>query len=103
VLRRDVIALICATPVPERAKPMRNPLSDHLPRQEMVHEPEGDCLDCGACMAKLGEDVTEVLDYVPGRFQVIRHIQPKCACKACDAITQAPAPAIVFRRGEARV
>ena len=42
-------------------------------------------------MARLGEDVTEVLDYVPGHFQVIRHVRPKYACTACDAITQAPA------------
>ena len=52
-------------------------------------------------MAKLGEDVTEVLDYVPGHFQVIRHIRPKYACTACDAITQAPAPAMPTPRGRA--
>ncbi|MEJ0072206.1 MAG: IS66 family transposase zinc-finger binding domain-containing protein [Pseudomonadota bacterium] len=45
-------------------------------------------------MARLGVDVTEVLDYVPGRFQVIRHVRPKYACTACDAITQALAPAM---------
>ena len=83
-------------PIRPRMKPKRKPLPDHLPRQEIVHQPEADgactCPDCGAGMAKLGEDVTEVLDYVPGRFQVIRHVRPKYACKACDAITQAPAP-----------
>ena len=52
-------------------------------------------------MAKLGEDVTEVLDYVPGHFQVIRHVRPKFACCACDAITQAPAPAMPTPRGRA--
>jgi transposase len=92
-------------PVPERAKPKRKPLPEHLPRQEMVHEPAGEgactCPACGAGMAKLGEDVTEVLDYVPGRFQVIRHVRPKYACKACDAITQAPAPALPTPRGRA--
>ena len=90
-------------PVPERAKAKRKPLPAHLPRQEMVHEPEGDgactCSACGAGMAKLGEDVTEVLDYVPGRFQVIPHVRPKYACKACDAITQSPAPALPTPRG----
>jgi transposase len=94
-----------AAPIPERAMPKRKPLPEHLPRQEMVHEPEGDgactCPACGAGMAKLGEDVTEVLDYVPGRFQVIRHVRPKYACKACDAITQAPAPALPTPRGRA--
>jgi transposase len=52
-------------------------------------------------MSKLGEDVTEVLDYVPGHFQVIRHVRPKYACKACDAIAQAPAPGMPTPRGRA--
>jgi len=89
----------------DRATPKRKPLPDHLPRQEIVHQPGDDgactCPACGAGMTKLGEDVTEVLDYVPGRFQVIRHVRPKYACKACDAITQAPAPAMPTPRGRA--
>ena len=52
-------------------------------------------------MARLGEDVTEVLDYIPGRFRVIRHVRPKYACRRCDAITQAPAPALPTPRGRA--
>jgi transposase len=52
-------------------------------------------------MARLGEDVTEVLDYVPGHFQVIRHVRPKFACRACDAIAQAPAPLMPTPRGRA--
>jgi transposase len=92
-------------PVRERSKPKRKPLPEHLPRQEVVHQPGEDgachCPDCGKGMAKLGEDVTEVLDYVPGHFQVIRHVRPKYACTACDAITQAPAPAMPTPRGRA--
>jgi transposase len=90
-------------PIRERAKPKRKPLPDHLARLEIVHQPadEGACTcpDCGKGMAKLGEDVTEVLDYVPGRFQVLRHVRPKYACTACDAMTQAPAPAMPTPRG----
>lgn len=63
-----------------------------------MHEPAADdactCPDCGRGMARLGEDVTEMLDYVPGYFQVIRHMRPKYICTACDAITQPPAPAM---------
>lgn len=92
-------------PVRERRKPKREPLPDHLPRQEVVHQPVDDgactCPACGGGMSKLGEDVTEVLDYVPGHFQVIRHVRPKYACRACDAITQAPAPAMPTPRGRA--
>jgi len=94
-----------AVPARERAKPKRKPLPEHLPRQEVVHEPADagacTCPDCGAGMAKLGEDVTEVLDYVPGRFRVIRHVRPKYACKACDTITQAEAPSLPTPRGRA--
>jgi transposase len=90
-------------PIRERNQPKRKPLPDHLPRQEVVHQPADDgactCPDCGKGMARLGEDVTEVLDYVPGHFQVIRHVRPKYACTACDAITQAPAPAMPTPRG----
>lgn len=92
-------------PIRPRSKAKRKPLPEHLPREEVVHEPADDgacsCPACGGGMARLGEDVTEVLDYVPGRFQVIRHVRPKYACKACDAITQAPAPALPTPRGRA--
>ena len=94
-----------AAPLRERAKPTRKPLPDHLPRQEVVHQPADDgactCPECGKAMARLGEEVTEVLDYVPGHFQVIRHVRPKYACTACDAMTQAPAPAMPIPRGRA--
>ena len=90
---------------PERLQPKRRPLPDHLPREEIVHDPDGNeaclCWACGSHMTRLGEDVTEVLDYVPGHFKVIRHVRPKYACVACDVIIQAPAPALPTPRGRA--
>src|SRR6516165_8055374 len=92
-------------PIRQKSQPKRKKLPDHLPRQEVVHEPEHDgactCPACGGAMARLGEDVTEVLDYIPGRFRVIRHVRPKYACRYCDAITQAPGPALPTPRGRA--
>jgi transposase len=92
-------------PLREGEKPKRQPLPDHLPRAEIVHEPEQGgaccCPKCGGDMAPLGEDVTEVLDYLPGRFQVIRHVRPKYACRRCEAITQAPTPPMPTPRGRA--
>jgi len=92
-------------PVRLRNRPKRKPLPDHLPREEVVHQPADGagctCPECGGVMSKLGEDITEVLDYVPGHFQVIRHVRPKFACQACDAITQAPAPAMPTPRSRA--
>src|SRR5438445_8646901 len=92
-------------PIREADRPKRKPLPDHLPRHAIVHEPVHDgactCPACGGDMARLGEDVTEVLDYIPGRFRVIRHVRPKYACRRCDAITQAPAPSMPTPRGRA--
>jgi transposase len=92
-------------PQPVHRRPKRRPLPEHLPREQIIHEPPSNagcqCPDCGAAMAKLGEDVTEVLDYVPGHFQVIRHVRPKYACTACDVITQSPAPPMPTPRGRA--
>ena len=66
---------------PVRAKPKRKPLPDHLPRQELLHQPAGDgasvCPARGGGMGKLDEDVTKVLNYVPGHFQVISHVRPR--------------------------
>jgi transposase len=76
----------------EKTQPMRRALPEHLPRERVVHEPACTCPECGAAMRRIGEDVSEVLDYVPGRFKVIRHVRPKLACPACERIVQAQAP-----------
>ena len=84
------------------AKPKRKPLPDHLPRESVKHLPEDCCCpDCGGALKKLGEDVAEVLEYVPASFRVIRHVRPKLACAACDRIVQAAAPSRPIARGMA--
>ena len=81
---------------------MRKPLPDHLPRDTVVHAPEQSCCpDCGGHLKPLGEDVSEVLDYVPASFRVIRHVRPKLACGRCDTIVQAPAASRPIARGMA--
>ena len=76
----------------EKTQPVRRPLPEHLPRERVVHEPACNCPDCGTAMRRIGEDVSEVLDYVPARFKVIRHVRPKLACPACERIVQVEAP-----------
>jgi transposase len=96
-----------ATPVQSEAplrKPVRRPLPDHLPRHEVVHEPalgeDGcSCPACGGRIARLGEDATEELEYVPASFRVIRHLRPKYACRACETVHQAPMPSRPIERG----
>lgn len=91
------------TPAEETpGKPVRKPLPDHLPRDTVVHPPEASCCpDCGGHLKPLGEDVSEVLDYVPASFRVIRHVRPKLACGRCDTIVQAPAASRPIARGMA--
>ena len=75
------------------AKPARHPLPEHLPRQTRRHDPkESACPDCGGVLRKLGEDVSEMLEYVPASFFVIRHVRPKLSCSHCERIVQAAAP-----------
>jgi transposase len=80
-------------------KPVRRPLPPHLLRQEEVHEPSCTCPNCGGAMRKLGEDVTEVLEYVPASFKVIRHVRPKLSCRTCETIVQAAMPSLPIERG----
>ena len=91
-----------APDVVERVKPVRRPLPNHLPREEVVHGPTVEdcrCPRCGGAMRRLGEDVSEVLEYVPARFKAIRHIRPKFSCRSCETITQAPMPSLPIERG----
>lgn len=86
---------------PPKGKPVRRPLPDHLPREVVEHAAPSACPACGGSLRPLGEDVTEVLDWVPGRFRVVRHVRPKCSCRRCEAIAQAPVPSLPIRRGRA--
>ncbi|MBV8735165.1 MAG: transposase [Solirubrobacterales bacterium] len=81
-------------------KPRRGPLPDHLPRQTEMHRPVADnCPECGGELRQLGEDISEILEYVPARFKVIRHVRPKLSCRKCDVIVQAAAPSRPIERG----
>ena len=84
------------------AKPARRALPDHLPRQTQRHDPkESACPDCGGELRTLGEDISEMLEYVPASFLVVRHVRPKLSCTKCDRIVQAAAPSRPIERGVA--
>jgi transposase len=92
--------------IPARAKPPnrqpggRKPRPAHLPRERIVHEPAPACTCCGGTvLRKLGEDVTELLEYVPSSFKVIQLVRPKLSCRACETIVQAPLPSFPIERG----
>jgi transposase len=81
-------------------KPARRPLPAELPREiEMLQPKEDACPDCGGTLDRLGEDVSETLEYVPARFKVVRTVRPKLSCTRCDRIVQEPAPHRPIDRG----
>ena len=85
-----------------RKQPKRVALPPELPRVEMHHEPESTrCTapGCGCTLKRIGEDVSEKLDYTPGLFTVERHIRGKWACAKCQTLTQAPVPAQIIDKG----
>jgi transposase len=79
----------------------RGPLPGHLPRVEIVIEPEDTaCPCCGGAMHVIGEDRSQRLDVVPAQYQVIVTRRPKYACRTCQAaVVQAPAPARLIEGG----
>jgi transposase len=89
-----------ATSTPARNKPTRSPRPEHLPREVHTYLPQEDaCQECGGELRKLGEDVSEMLEYIPASFKVIRHVRPKLCCTRCDVILQAAAPSRPIDRG----
>ena len=87
------------TPITPRVDRPRRSLPEHLPRQRIEHSPSCTCSTCGATMVKIGEDISDVLEYVPASFKVIRHVRPKLACQTCQTIVQSPAPSRPIDRG----
>lgn len=85
----------------ERTPPVRRPLPSALPRETITHAAPCACPDCGGALRAMGEDVAEILEYVPARFKVIRHVRPKLSCSACDRLLQAAAPSRPIARGMA--
>ena len=85
-----------------RQQPKRAALPPELPRVEMHHEPESTLCTtagCGCRLLRIGEDVAEKLDYVPGVFTVERHVRGKWVCKCCETLRQAPVPAQIIDKG----
>jgi transposase len=84
----------------EKGKAKRKKLAAHLPREDVILEPESKCESCGGEKFRtIGEDISEVLEHIPESFKVIRYIRPRCACTTCDNIVQAYAPSKVIDKG----
>ena len=98
----QTLAAAPLTDAAPRKPPKRAALPPELPRIDQHHEPESTTCTtagCGCTLKRIGEDVSEKLDYTPGLFTVERHIRGKWACAKCQTLTQAPVPAQIIDKG----
>jgi len=94
---------------PAAARPRRNGhgrrrLPEDLPRKRIEHEVPDEEKTCpnGHERVRIGEDVSEQLDYTPASYYVIEHVRPVYACNssACDSgVVQAAKPAQPIEKG----
>src|SRR5690606_14561723 len=86
-------------PASEKRQPKRVPLPPTLPRTIIAHEPDNTECRCGCQLQRIGEDISEKLDYIPGTFTVERHVRGKWVCRHCERLTQVPVPAQIIDKG----
>lgn len=83
----------------EKRQAKRTALPAELPRREVRHEPDSLTCGCGCQLKRIGEDVAEKLDYVPGVFTVERHVRGKWVCGRCETLVQAPVAPHIIDKG----
>jgi transposase len=80
----------------QRKKPGRKPLPASLPRIDVIHdlnEADKVCPHDGHTLKHIGDEISEQLEVIPAKLQVIRHIRPKYVCPCCDqGLKTAPLP-----------
>jgi transposase len=82
-----------------KEQPRRVALPPSFPRRVIPHEPENTQCSCGCSLERIGEDISEKLDYTPGVFAVEKHIRGKWVCRRCERLIQAPVPPHVIDKG----
>lgn len=99
--QKDIEDEAPSTPKKTRKPRGRKPLPDHLPRDVVEHGSSEECCECGGKLSKLGEDISEILEYIPASFRVVQHVRPRYSCRCCEKIFQAQAPSRPIARGMA--
>lgn len=75
-------------PPHKRKKSGRKPLPEHLPRiVETIDIPESEkWCGCGLKLCRIGQEISEQLEYIRARLRVIRYIRYKYACEGCEGL-----------------
>jgi transposase len=82
---------------PVKKQPVRKPLPEHLERRREVIEP--DPLPVGAKC--IGQEVTEILEYIPGHLYVREIVRKKYALKDGEGIVMGELPCLPLHRSNA--
>lgn len=85
-------------PVKRRRKPR---VSEDTPRERIVLDPGDDCPHCGGSLRLIGEDVSEILEFISAKLKLVETARLKKTCRRCEKITQMPAPSRPVPRGMA--
>ena len=93
------------TPTKKTRKRGRRLLPDHLPRVDVTFKLSKEELVCphdGCTLHKIGEDVSEKIEIIPAKVQVIRYRRFKYACRCCEnGVHSAPIPKQAFPKSNA--
>jgi transposase len=80
-------------PSERRSRPRRHPLPVLLEIETVTLEPETTTCHCGRAQIRIGEEVTEELDWVPAKVIRRRIVRPKYACRCGESsVAIAPLP-----------
>ncbi|HHH52701.1 MAG TPA: IS66 family transposase, partial [Bacteroidetes bacterium] len=79
----------------KKEKPVRKGLPSHLPRIEEIIEPEG----ITDAHKRIGEEITEILEYTPARMYVRRIIRPKYIDPQTEIISIGLLPSMPIPKG----
>lgn len=83
-----------------RTRSTRRDFPADLPRERVVIAAPEACPCCGSDdLSHLPPDITETLERIPARHKVIQTVREKVSCRACEKISQPPAPFHVTPRG----
>lgn len=71
---------------PEKsAKPRRPRIAAELPRVDVIHDiADKTCACCGHELHRMGEEVSEQIEFIPAQIRVIKNIRPKYSCRTCE-------------------
>ena len=84
-----------------KAPTNRQSLPAHLPREHRHYELNDVCDCCGKALVAFDEDSSELLEYVPASFRVVKQVRPKYCCSCSDKVHQAEAPSRPITRSYA--